>query len=278
MKKYQIVVDSSSDMLSSHFNDENILFSIIPLTIKVDEKEYIDNDELNPKELLEAVNSFSGASTSSCPSLGLFEETYSKAENTVCITISSKLSGTYNGARLSADQIDKTKHNVVVFDSKLTSGGIQLAAEKCYELMKQDLSIEDITKQLNEFIDSLTLYFVLDRFDNLIKNGRVSKISGIIAGILNIKPIAMGENGEIKLNEKKRTAKAALKRVIELIGTKGTDFSDRNLLINHVFADETAQWIKEELENSYNFKSIRIVPTRGLCTFYALDNGIIISY
>ncbi len=151
MKKYQIVVDSSSDMLDSHFNNENILFNVIPLTIKVDEQEFIDDKNLDPKVMLEAVHAYKGISTSSCPSLGLFEEVYQQAENTVCITISSKLSGTYNGARLAAENIDKTKHNVLVLDSKFTSGAMQLIAEECFKLMQQDLSIEEIKTKLTEF-------------------------------------------------------------------------------------------------------------------------------
>lgn len=279
MKKYQIVVDSSSDMLDTHFNDENIALNVIPLTIRVDETEYIDDKNLNTTELLEAVNDFKGLSTSSCPSLGLFEEIYKEAENTICITISSKLSGTYNGARIAAQNIDKSKHNVIVIDSKFTSGAMQLIAEECYKLMKQDLVLEEIHTKLNNFIDNITLYFVLDRFDNLIKNGRVSKLSGMIAGILNIKPIATGDNGEIKSLDKKRTTKAALKRVIELIGEKGSELlSTKDLLINHVLNSETALWIKEEIEKLYNFKSIRIIETRGLCSYYALNNGIIISF
>lgn len=278
MKKYQIVVDSSSDMLDGHFNDENILFKVIPLTIKVDEKEFVDDNNLDPKVMLESVHAFKGLTTSSCPSLGLFEEVYEQAENTICITISSKLSGTFNGARLAAQNVNKEKHNVEVIDSKFTSGAMQLIAEECFKLMKQDLSIEEIKTKLEEYKESLTLYFVLDRFDNLIKNGRVSKLSGALAGLLNIKPIATGDNGEIKSLDKKRTTTAALKRVIELIGENCKDFSNKVLLINHVYNEKVALWIKEEIEKLYNFKNILLIQTRGLCSYYALDNGIIISF
>lgn len=279
MKKYQIVVDSSSDMLNTHFNDENILFTVVPLTIKVDEKEYIDNDDLNTRELLDAVNAFKGLSTSSCPSMGLFEEAYKKAQNTITITITNSLSGTYNAARVAAQAVSTDGHNVIVIDSLFTSGVIQLIAEECYELMKQDLELNDIAEKLNKFTEGLKLYFILDRFDNLIKNGRISKLSGLLAGFLNIKPIATGIDGKIVSIDKKRTTKAALKRVMELIGDLSADvIATKNLLINHVFNNEIALWIKEEVEKLYNFKSIRIVETRGLCTYYALDNGIIISF
>ncbi len=196
MKKYQIVVDSSSDLLKDYIQDEKILFNVVPLTIKVGDKEFVDSEDLNIEEMLSAMHSYKDKSTSSCPATGSFEEMFKLAENTICITISSKLSGTYNSARLAGDMVDE---NVYVVDSKLTSGAMVLIVDKCYELMKQDLPFEEIKKQLDEFTSSTNLFFVLDKFDNLIKNGRMSKVAGIIAGVLKIKPIATGVEGDIKL-------------------------------------------------------------------------------
>ncbi len=275
-KKFQIVVDSSSDMLRDHFKDENILLNIVPLSIHVGENDFIDTPDLNIENMLETMHSYREKSTSSCPPVGAFEEMFMQAENTICITISSKLSGTFNSARLAADMVDT---NVHVIDSKATSGSIVLIAEKCYELMNQDLSFEDIIKQTEEFASKTKLLFVLDKFDNLVKNGRISKVSGLIGSLLNIKPIAeANDEGEISLVEKKRTTKAALKRLVEMIGEKVTNIPERNLIIAHCFDLETAKEIKDLILEKYKFISVRIQSMKGLCSFYALEKGIIVSF
>ncbi len=274
-KKFQIVVDSSSDLLNSYITDENILFNVVPLTIKVGEKEFIDDENIDVENMLKEMHAYKEKSTSSCPSTGSFEEIFKLAENTICITIGSKLSGTYNAARLAGDMIDE---NVHVIDSKLTSGALVLIVDKCYELMKQDLSFEEIVKQLNEYTETRNLLFVLDKFDNLVKNGRMSKVSGIIAGVLKIKPIATGQDGEIKLVDKKRTALAALKRMVEMIGERVSDIGERTLIIAHCFDLPTATQVKDMILESYKFLDVKIQQMRGLCSFYALEKGIIVSF
>ncbi|MFI3329764.1 MAG: DegV family protein [bacterium] len=276
MKKFQIVVDSSSDMLKEHFADENILLNIVPLSIHVGGKDFIDEPGLNIDVMLKEMHSLKEKSTSSCPPVGAFEEMFNKAENTICITLSSKLSGTFNSARLAADMVDK---NVHVIDSKSTSGALVLIAEKCYELMKQDLSFDDIVKQVEQFSIDTQLLFVLDSFDNLVKNGRISKVSGLLGSLLNIKPIATAnEVGEITLVEKKRTTKAALNRLVEMIGETVSNISERNLIIAHCFDLEVATEIKKLICDKYNFISVRIQSMKGLCSFYALEKGIIVSF
>ncbi len=276
MKKFQIVVDSSSDMLKEHFNDTDILLNIVPLSIHVGGKDFIDEPGLDIENMLSEMHAYKEKSTSSCPPVGKFEEMFNKAENTICITLSSKLSGTYNSARLAADMVDT---NVHVIDSKSTSGALVLIAEKCYELMKKDLPFDEIVKQTEQFSNDTELLFVLDSFDNLVKNGRISKVSGLLGSLLNIKPIATAnEIGEISLVEKKRTTKAALNRLVDMIGEKVTNISERNVIIAHCFDLEVATEIKKLIIEKYNFISVRIQSMKGLCSFYALEKGIIVSF
>lgn len=278
MKKFQIVVDSSSDLFEDHFNDTEIGFKIVPLTIHVGEKEFVDDVNLDTKDMLDAMHAYSQKSTSSCPPVGKFEEIFLQAENTICLTLSSGVSGTYNAARLAADSAIEKGHNVKVIDSLSTNGVLCLGVEKCYDLIKQGLSLEEISKQTEDYIRSLTLFIFLDKYDNLIKNGRMSRFSGIIAGVLKIKPICSPINGDIKLIEKKRTTSAAIKRMIEMIGEKVADVKDRTVIISHCYDEETALQIKELVMQSYPVKAIRIMKMRGLACFYALEKGILISF
>lgn len=279
MKKFQIVVDSSSDMINSHFkNDDNILFNVVPLTIHVDTKEFVDDETIDAKELLKEVYDFKGKSTSSCPSTGSFAEIFQQAENTICITLSAKLSGTFNSARLAADMVKEDGHNVHVIDTQNTAGCLILAAEYIHKLMSENLEFSDICDKADKYISQLSLLFILRDFSNLIKNGRMSKVSGFIAGALRITPIATAVEGEIKLIEKKRTPSSAVSRLVEMIGEKVTEFKDREVIISHCFDLETATTIKSLIIEKYKFLNVRLQQMRGLTSFYALDKGIIVSF
>ncbi len=276
-KKFQVIVDSSSDMLKNHFNDENILFDVIPLTIHVGEKEFVDNESLDIPLMLKEMYAYEQKSTSSCPAVGKYEEAFLNAENTICITISGALSGSYNSACLAAELAREKGCNVHVVDSKQTSAGLLLIAEKSYELMKQDKPFAEIIKEVDNFRDNVSLLFVIDKFDNLIKNGRMSKMSGVIAGFLKIKPIATAIDGEIKLIEKKRTATMAMKRLIEMVSEKLNIDSNKDVVISHCFNENVALDIEKELKGKFNLKSIRVIPMRGLCSFYSLENAVIVT-
>lgn len=273
--KYKIVVDSSSDLRSDYINDKEIGFEVVPLTINVDDKQFVDNNELDIDSMLNAMHASSGKPKTACPSSGYFNKAYSEAEYVVCITISSKLSGTYNAAYLGSNDCNSKVH---VIDSKATAGVMKLLVDKAYELMKQDLDFETICHNLEEYKDSLNLLFVLDKFDNLVKNGRMSKVTAFIATALYIKPLCLAQDGVIDVYEKPRTRKGALNRLVDAISKKCNNTKDRVCVIAHCKCKEDAEYLKQEIAAKYQFKDIVINDMKGLCSFYALENGVIVSF
>ena len=179
--KYKIIVDSSSNLLSNYIKDDEIGFEVVPLTIRVGDNVFIDNDLLNIDKMLEVMEKSSSKSTSACPSPFEFENSIKEASNSIIITISSKLSGCYNSAVLASKSFENTDKNVLVLDSKATAGTMILLVDKAYELMKKDIPWDEFVKTMNEYRDSLELLFVLNKYDNLVKNGRMSKAVAFIA-------------------------------------------------------------------------------------------------
>lgn len=273
--KYKIVVDSSSDLTNDYIKDENIGFEVVPLTINVDGKEYVDNETLSIDEMLTAMHKSTSKATSSCPSCGYFASTYEKAENVICITMTSKLSGTYNSAYLGSNDLANKVH---VVDSKATSGTMRLLVDKAYELMKQDLDFDTICEELEKYRDSLNLFFILDKFDNLVKNGRMSKVTAFIATALYIKPLCMAKEGVIDVYEKPRTMKGALNRLVESIEKQCSETSNRTCVITHCKNESDALYLKEKIKERYQFKDIVISETKGLCSFYALEKGLLVAF
>lgn len=274
--KYQILVDSASDLLSDYYTDPEIGFKVVPLTIHVNDKEYVDNDSLNIQEMLANMHA-SKKSSSACPAPQSFLSEFDNAEYTFIVTITSKLSGCYNSAVVAKNSYSKTE-NICVIDSKAVSGTEMLIVDKLIELIKQDLPYEQIVKEITEYRDKRSLYFILQKFDNLVNNGRMSKIAGLIASKLVIRPICIAYEGEIKIAKKIIGIKNTFTKLVQMIGEKAKDFSKETLIITHCFAEEEANYIKSDIEKKCNFKEIRILPMRGLCSYYALEKGLIICH
>lgn len=273
--KFKIVVDSSSDLKNDYIVDSEVGFEVVPLTINVDEKSFVDNNDLNVDEMLKAMHSCKNKSTSACPSCGYFSNSYNEAENVICITMTSRLSGTYNSAYLGSQDCNCKVH---VVDSKATGGVMQLLVDKSYELIKEGLDFDEICNKLEEYKEELNLLFVLDTFENLVKAGRMSKIAAFIANALYIKPLCVAQEGVIEVYEKPRTRKGALSRLIESIGKKCKDTSNKKCVIAHCKNEAEAKWLKEEIEKKYHFKEIVVNDMKGLCSYYALEKGIIVSF
>lgn len=273
--KYKIVVDSSSDLNNNYIKDKNIGFEVVPLTINVGESVFVDDDNVNVDEMLSAMHMSKVKATTACPSSEYFKKSYKEAECVICITISSKLSGTYNAAYLGSNDCSSKVH---VVDSKTTGGCMRLLVDKAYELMKQNLEFDELCDKLEEYKESLNLFFVLDTFENLVKNGRMSKLVAFVANALYIKPLCEAKEGTIEIYEKPRTMKGALTRLVESIEVKCKDTKNRTCIIGHCKSEDNARTLKEEIEKKYNFKEVIITKMQGLCSFYALEKGIIVSF
>ena len=224
---YRIIADSSCDM-----NDEiksKVDIELIPFRISVDGKEYVDNENLDLKDMMNTMIASPNPIKTSCPAPGDFLEAFKGEDDCFVVTISSRLSGAYNSAVLAKEMALEENSNrfIHVFDSKSASIGETLVALKIKECKDEGLSNEDVVKEVDKFIADLTTMFTLESLDNLIKNGRISKTKGLIASVLNFKPIMGSEDGEILLEENVRGSKKAFNKLVEIIGSKGKDLSQK---------------------------------------------------
>ena len=275
----KIVADSSCDLNDDLKGKLNI--SLVPFKIDVDEESFIDNANIDVARLIKSMKNSPNPVKTSCPSPGDFAKEYEKHDDIFAVTISSKLSGTYNSALLAKQMAEEKepKKFIHVFDSKSASVGETLVSIKIQELIDQSLSNLEIVDKVEKYIKEMKTFFILENLDNLIKNGRISKTKGLIASVLNLKPI-MGDDGDgnIDLIENNRGTKKAFKRVVEIIGETGEKLEEKILGIAHVDALERAENLKNEIEGLYNFKDIILVKTAGLSTAYANDGGIVLVF
>ena len=273
--KYKIIADSSCDLTSDYVKSDKVKLEIAPLTIHVGKQSFVDDENLNPEDLLTAIKEFDGKSSSSCPNPYDFLSKMDDAENVFVVTISKKLSGSYNSAMMATHEFEGK--NILVIDSKGTSGVMVRIIDELVKLIEEELSFEEIKERILKFRDSRNLYFVLDKFDNLVNNGRVSKTVAFIATILKIKPLCFADDGEINVRFKIRTRRFVIEKLIDTINEDKEDYQNDECIISHCEDEETANHIKAALEKLCNFKKITILKMKGLCSFYALEKGIIVS-
>lgn len=276
---YKIVADSSCDLNEVIEKDLNI--ELVPFNIAIDEKEFRDDKDIVMEDLVKAMKASPNPIKTSCPSPGDFMDAYEKAKDIFVVTIADKLSGTYNSAILARDMAleqDPEKF-IYVFDSKGASVTETLTAIKIGELVEKGLSKEEIVEKVEDYIKDMKTYFISEDLSNLIKNGRISKTKGLIATILNFKPI-MGadDDGNIHLVENIRGSNKAFNRLVEIIGEGKKDFKEKILAISHANAPQKAKDLKEKIKSLYDFKDILIVETKGLSTAYVNHEGIILAF
>ena len=274
----KIVVDSGCDMPLSVALQNDI--KAAPLTLQLGDDIYIDDDSLDVNAYIEAMEDYPGTPKTSAPSPQEFLERFS-GDNVFVVTLSSKLSGTYNSAMLAKDIYMEEIGNrfVHVFDSLSASVAQYMIVEKILELGKsfEGASPEKIVEGVNEYIKNLNTYFVIERFDNLAKTGRVKPWIAKIASTLSVKAICKASEGEIAIEDKARGWNKAIPKLADLV-CAGDNFENRILAISHVKALEKARKLKEEVQRRVNFKDIVILECAGLTSTYASRGALILSW
>ena len=279
---WNIVSDSSCDLRMASFESDRVRFETVPLRLQVGEREFLDNDDLVVPDLLDAMNQEKTASSTACPSPAAFARAFEAGDCTVCFTISSNLSGTYNAAVMGREMAleEHPEKKICVIDSKSTAGAMVLLIRKAKELMEAGEAgdFEGICDQLRLYQAALRTCFTLENFDNLIKNGRMRPLVGTLLHSLGIHVIADATpQGTIHVSDKARGEVKTYKRMAQLMG-ESKDCTGAEVIISHCNNLEGAARLKQQILESLPVKSVELVPCRGLCSFYAMDKGLIVGF
>jgi len=276
----KIIVDSSCDSNQELLEKENLELSYIPFSLLLDDEHIMDDQTFEVNAYIDKMRAAAQVRTAA-PSPELYLNEMQGEQDNFVITISSPLSASYSNASIAKQMHEDEggKGKVHIFDSKSASAGPILIAMKINELIRQNISFEEIVKTVQEYIDSLSTYFVLERYDNLVKNGRINAYVAKVASMLKVKPVCAEVDGKLAMVDKAMgTSKALAKIVKKIVEDKSVKFEERVLAIGHVRCRERAMELKDEILRHVKFKGAVVVETRGLCTTYADDGGIIVSY
>lgn len=217
MDKIALITDSASDLNTDFAKANNI--KILPLKIIFSDREYDDGIDITPKMLYEALPK--EIPKTSLPSIDKFASALEEVKNegythVIIITISSGLSGTYNSARLAAENTSGLE--IFVFDSMTLTMSEGAMVIETANLIKEGKSFNEIVDILPIFRSKIDVFFTIDTLEYLIKGGRIGKVSGTIADALNLKPIiTVGDDGIYHTVYKIRGIKQSISRLASLL-------------------------------------------------------------
>ncbi|MBO8139065.1 MAG: DegV family protein [Thermosipho sp. (in: Bacteria)] len=258
MEKTKIIVDSTSDIPVSWLEKYDI--DIVPLYI-VWEDDKTEPDTRDVKQLMDYYDRLVKAEklpTTSQPSVADFKNAYTKAinegyESILVLTISTKMSGTFNSANLAASEFDIP---IRVVDTKLASAVIPLVARYARELLDKGLSLDEVVGKIQEARKNKkfhAIFFVSD-FNFLVKGGRINKVSGFVGNLLKLKVgVYINEEGEMIPFDKARGSKKAYSMILRKMEEEGVKIGQKIGLIGiHCNAkediDEMLRLIKERYD------------------------------
>ena len=221
--KWNIVTDSSCDLFPQAGFAPGAELSSVPFVVSVGEHDYVDDPSLDTAAFLDAMEGSEAPSRTSCPSPQAWLEQFEKAEQSIALTISSNLSGSYNSA-MTAKQMAQERapeKKIAVLDSLSTGPEVTLCVEKIRALIEAGEEFSGVVEKAQAQLRETRIAFALCSFHNLVKNGRMSRLA---------------ENLEL------------------------------------------AQKLQSKILELWQSAKVSIMPTRGLCSYYAERNGLIVGY
>ena len=225
--KTRIIVDSTSDLLPA----AKAQVHTVPLTVRFGDDEYIDGVTIDHKTFYEKLIETDVHPVTSQATPAAFEKEYEKArsagEAAVVITLSSKLSGTYQSAVIAAQDYE----NIHVVDSGSVAIGGGILIEYALKLLNDGLEAREIADRLEEAKSRIIIVALVDTLEYLKKGGRISKTAAFAGTVLNIKPVISVADGVIGMLGKARGSKMGNNLLVqEIKKAGGVDFSMPMLL------------------------------------------------
>jgi DegV family protein with EDD domain len=257
---YAIVTDSTSDLPKNTYKEYDL--SVVPLSVVFENKIYLDDGiDIKEDDFYKIMESSTEMPMASQPTPGDFIKIYSKliqeGKEIISIHISRKLSGTLNSAELAVRQFEKDK--IELIDSEVVHMSCGFMALKAAKMAFEGNKKEDILKELTIFRNKINAFFIPKSLDNLIKGGRISKIKGKFANLLEIKPILTLKDGEVSLYKNSRKWELAKKDLLNSMEGIIKDNKKLIVSIGDVASNNEADEMEQNIKEIFNpLKIIRV--------------------
>ena len=256
----QVVTDSATD--THLLEDKGLDVHIVPLKVTLDEKTYRDKIDISADEFYKILENSEGLPVTSQPSAGEFAEIYrnlaKKDPDILSIHMSSGLSGTVNSALAAVAMVPEA--NVTVVDTKTLSGAAGWQVQAAVQAIKAGWPLEHILEKLKEIAAATYSIYTLKELKYLIHGGRISHIKGLIASVLQIKPLigVHKELGNYTQEGQARSFKSALSGLVDIMKKTIPSMEPLRVQIVHTANPEGAAQLKELVTQAFKCEWLHV--------------------
>ena len=275
MRGIKIVSDSSSDLLTL----DNVEYASSPMKIITAKREFVDDENLNVDEMAEFFNEYKERSQTSCPNPADWLDAFGDADDIICVTITSALSGSYNAACTAKElyEAENEGKRVFVLDTLSAGSEITLVVRKLEELVKSGMAYEGVCEKIQEYTKRTGLVFMLKSLKNFAANGRVSPLVAKLVGFAGICIVGKAsDEGTLEPTHKCRGENRSLETLINDLKELG--LKNGKVSIGHCQNEGAATKLKQMIESTFEKVQVEIHKLRGLCSFYAEKGGLLVGF
>ncbi|MGT2665751.1 DegV family protein [Streptococcus rifensis] len=276
---WKIIADSSSEFKTLDQLPNATQYERVPLTISVGDQTFVDDAQLDIDHMMEVMYASSTAASSACPNTEDYLQSYQGSDKIFVVTVTGTLSGSFNAARVAAEMYkeDHPDARIHLIDSKSAGGEVDLIVLELRRLISEGLSFDEIVQKITDYQNKTKLIFVLAKVDNLVKNGRLSKVVGAVVGLLNIRLVGEASaEGTLEMLQKARGHKKSVTAAYDEMVKSG--YKGGKVIIAHRNNVKYVDQISELITANFAQADIQAYPTSGLCSFYAEEGGILMGY
>jgi DegV family protein with EDD domain len=260
----QIVTDSGTDLWLTREDMGERGVHIVPLVVTLEKKSYREGEDIQADEFYRLLAATESLPITSQPSAGEFAKIYRQLAvtdaNILSIHISSGLSGTVNAAKAGASQVPEA--NVTIIDTKTLSAAAGWQVEVAWHGVKAGWPKEKILALMAKIGDASDSLYTLNELKYLIHGGRISHIKGLLASLLNIKPMIGVEKvgGTYVQKGMMRSFSGAVKGLVDLIAKQYAPSSALRVQVLHAHNPEGAAILRQEVDLRFNCTWLPLEP------------------
>jgi DegV family protein with EDD domain len=256
-----VVLDSTADLPDPQARHPN--WRLVPLYVRFGDETFREYVDLSAEDFYRRLRGSSEPPKSSQPSPADFEAVFdslSEYERILCVVLSSKISGTYESARLAAEPAGE---RIQVIDSGVTSGGTVILADAIQRRLDRGTQETEIDALVERFKRERGLLFTVDTLEYLIRGGRIGKAAGFAGQLLSVKPILVLDHGEVAPLKRVRGRRKAIAAMERLFVEGSQDGSGLHVGVAHADAQEDCDELAGRVRAARPHASLDLVLTLG---------------
>lgn len=256
-----IITDSSCDLPAEDFIKKNI--RMVPVLVIFGNQSYVDKVTITDRDFYRMLEESSKPPTTSQPAPADFREVYQQAalnhREAVAIVLSGATSGTLQAATRAAEMV-KDEIKVHVMDSKNVTVGLGLIVREAADLAAAGAGVDEIKKRVDWAVRNVRVFISVETMTHLVRGGRVSRLRGVLANLLNLKPILiMNANGKPEAVAKTFGGRAGHRKLFEMVKEQAMRRRNLRFMVAHAAAPETAAFYAEQIRRHFEVRDVPVV-------------------